>query len=221
MHTIRLRGPWQLEPVFRYVRACRRGVRSVRPDELPAAAKMTMPADWSAAFGDDFLGRVRYVRTFNSPPGLRAGRAGLASCRAATVGRASRDGGGNARRRRRTTAVRSGSTSRIGSAPYNRIEIFVDHPALVDEESAFLESATVSTRRPGGRSPTGNRRIRTTMRVISCFLLSVAICACLKFAQGAEPHLFPLKCSQRLDRIVRRRNAVRLAAQRRCEMEGG
>ena len=31
---------------------------------------MHVPADWSAAFGADFFGRVRYVRPFNAPPGL-------------------------------------------------------------------------------------------------------------------------------------------------------
>jgi hypothetical protein len=69
MHTIRLRGPWQLEPVFRYVRRDDGGFDHVT-DDLPAAARMHVPADWSAAFGSDFLGRVRYKRTFHTPPGL-------------------------------------------------------------------------------------------------------------------------------------------------------
>ena len=70
MHTIRLRGPWQLEPVFRYVLRADGGYDRLA-DGLPAAARMQVPADWSAALGGDFLGRVRYVRTFNSPPGLQ------------------------------------------------------------------------------------------------------------------------------------------------------
>lgn len=70
MHTIRLRGPWQLKPVFRYVRRGDGGFER-REDGLPAATKMHIPADWSAAFGQDFWGRVRYLRTFHAPPGLQ------------------------------------------------------------------------------------------------------------------------------------------------------
>ena len=69
MHTIRLRGPWQLEPVFRYVRRADGGFDRQDAD-LPAATKMHVPADWSQAFGDDFHGRVCYKRTFHAPPGL-------------------------------------------------------------------------------------------------------------------------------------------------------
>lgn len=32
-----------------------------------------MPADWSALLGGDFLGRVRYRRTFQKPTGLDSG----------------------------------------------------------------------------------------------------------------------------------------------------
>lgn len=42
-------------------------------EDLPPAVKMTMPADWSAALGADFLGRVRYSRTFQKPSGLGGG----------------------------------------------------------------------------------------------------------------------------------------------------
>ncbi len=69
MHTIRLRGPWQLEPVFRYVLRTDGGFERSE-ESLPAATKQQMPGDWSAALGGDFLGRVRYVRPFNAPPGL-------------------------------------------------------------------------------------------------------------------------------------------------------
>jgi hypothetical protein len=72
MHIIRLRGPWQLTPVKQW---------DLQPDGtyrpadhgLPAAAKMTMPADWSATLGRDFIGRVRYTRSFHRPTGLDAG----------------------------------------------------------------------------------------------------------------------------------------------------
>jgi len=130
MHMIRLRGPWQLEPVFSYVpRADGSYERHV--DGLPAGAKMTMPADWSAAFGEDFLGRVRYVRTFNSPPGLQPDeRVWLvvepqrSEARVMmvdeTLGIVSADG----------PPRRFDVTHRLGS--HNRLEILVDHPALVE-----------------------------------------------------------------------------------------
>ncbi|MEX2317647.1 MAG: hypothetical protein WD669_10885 [Pirellulales bacterium] len=72
MHTIRLRGPWQLEPVARFVPRPDGTYLPVK-DDLPAAARATMPADWSASFGADFLGRVRYHRVFQKPTGLEAG----------------------------------------------------------------------------------------------------------------------------------------------------
>jgi hypothetical protein len=69
MHIIRLRGPWQLEPVERWVRRADGGYDQVC-DDLPAATKATMPADWSESFGPEFFGRVRYSRHFNLPTGL-------------------------------------------------------------------------------------------------------------------------------------------------------
>ena len=72
MHTIRLRGPWNVEPVARFV-ARGGGAFLASADELPAAAKVTMPADWSATCGADFLGRVRYSRIFQTPTGLDDG----------------------------------------------------------------------------------------------------------------------------------------------------
>lgn len=69
LHTIRLRGPWQLEPVERYaLRGDGRCECSTR--ELPARVRATMPGDWSCAWGSEFLGRVRYRRTFHQPSGL-------------------------------------------------------------------------------------------------------------------------------------------------------
>ncbi len=72
MHTIRLRGPWQLEALARFV---------LQPDgcyrpetgDLPAASRQRMPADWSAVLGADFFGRVRYQRNFQKPTGLESG----------------------------------------------------------------------------------------------------------------------------------------------------
>jgi hypothetical protein len=71
-HTIRLRGPWQLQAVARFV-ARSDGHFEVVHDDLPTSTRATMPADWSESFGPRFLGRVRYVRTFQKPTGLDAG----------------------------------------------------------------------------------------------------------------------------------------------------
>ncbi len=72
MHTIRLRGPWSVEPIYRYLLQPDGSYQSTQ-DDLPPAGRATMPADWSALFGADFLGRVRYRRTFNKPTGLESG----------------------------------------------------------------------------------------------------------------------------------------------------
>jgi hypothetical protein len=68
IHTIRLRGPWQLEPLMRYVDEG--GQLRPTTDDLPPPARATMPADWSAIFGSDFQGQVRHTRHFHAPAGL-------------------------------------------------------------------------------------------------------------------------------------------------------
>lgn len=72
MHTIRLRGPWQVEPVARFVLQADGSYLLVEAN-LPANARVTMPADWSASCGAEFLGRVRYRRVFHKPTGLDSG----------------------------------------------------------------------------------------------------------------------------------------------------
>lgn len=145
MHTIRLRGPWQLEPVFRYVpRADGRYERLA--DNLPATARLHVPADWSAAFGDDFLGRVRYVRTFHSPPGLQPDeRVWLvvepqrSEARVVmwdeTLGVVPMDG----------PPQRFDVTHRL--SPHNRLEIFIDHPALAEGRCTIRDA---ELQLPGG-----------------------------------------------------------------------
>jgi hypothetical protein len=136
MHTIRLRGPWQLEPVFRYVRR-EDGSFERQNGDLPAA-RLQMPADWAEALGADFLGRVRYVRTFNSPPGLRSSaRVWLVvepprsyarvTMVDETLGTVAAEG----------PAQRFDITHRLSS--HNRLEIFVDHP-----EPAVVESGVAA-----------------------------------------------------------------------------
>jgi hypothetical protein len=69
MHTIRLRGPWRVEPVKRFVRQPDGSYVAVA-DDLPPAAEAKMPADWSGTLGPGFLGVVRYGRNFNRPTNL-------------------------------------------------------------------------------------------------------------------------------------------------------
>ncbi len=145
MHTIRLRGPWQLEPVFRYVRRDDGGFDR-QEDDLPAATKMHVPADWSAAFGGDFLGRVRYLRTFHSPPGLQVDeRVWLvvepqrSEARVVlvedTLGTVSAGG----------AAQRFDVTHRL--SPTNTLEIFVEHPPLAEGRSVVGDA---DVQLPGG-----------------------------------------------------------------------
>ena len=72
MHTIRLRGPWQLEPLERYVQ-CNDGRFQSDTVGLPANERWTMPADWSETMGPGFLGVVRHRRTFQRPSNLGPG----------------------------------------------------------------------------------------------------------------------------------------------------
>lgn len=148
MHTIRLRGPWQLEPVFRYVRREDGGFER-QEHGLPAATRMQMPADWGAALGSDFLGRVRYVRTFHAPPGLQfdervwlvvepqRSEACIVFAKETQrlVGFVSPSDG----------AGRFDITAEL--EPFNRLEIYVDHPHVDDERSTIGDA---DMRLPGG-----------------------------------------------------------------------
>jgi len=68
-HVIRLRGPWEYEPLARLVPNADGTLREETHD-LPAAGRAKMPADWGATLGPGFRGRVRYVRRFGCPTGL-------------------------------------------------------------------------------------------------------------------------------------------------------
>jgi hypothetical protein len=145
MHTIRLRGPWQLEPVFRLVLGADGGYER-STENLPAMARMHVPADWSGAFGSKFFGRVRYLRNFNSPPGLQFDErvwlvvepqrsAARVMMLDETLGVVAADG----------PPLRFDVTHRLGS--HNRLEIYVDHPVLVDGRSIVGDARQLS---PGG-----------------------------------------------------------------------
>ena len=65
-HIIRLRGPWQLEPLQRFVKRSYGGYDGPTGG-LPPNGRWKMPADWCETMGPDFLGVVRYRRTFHRP----------------------------------------------------------------------------------------------------------------------------------------------------------
>ena len=71
-HVIRLRGPWELQPLERCVSL---GNGQFRRDDqdLPAGGRGAVPGDWADLLGPDFRGTVRYTRHFNCPTNLDVG----------------------------------------------------------------------------------------------------------------------------------------------------
>jgi hypothetical protein len=68
-HTIRLRGPWEYQPLARYVPLAS-GALGPTNNDLPPGGAMELPADWGEALSPEFQGEVRFVRRFNRPTGL-------------------------------------------------------------------------------------------------------------------------------------------------------
>jgi beta-galactosidase/beta-glucuronidase len=65
-HRIRLRGPWECEPLARFLIGGD-GRKEEITTNLPAPRKMTMPCRWSEGGLNDFSGRVRFRRHFGYP----------------------------------------------------------------------------------------------------------------------------------------------------------
>lgn len=129
MHTIRLRGPWNLEPLARFVRQADGSIRE-SIERLPAPGRMTMPADWAEVCGRDFLGRVRYHRIFQTPTGLEAGeRVYLVVEPPRSSGKVILNGKRLGEVRDRGSALRADITLLL--ADHNHLEVLVEHPALV------------------------------------------------------------------------------------------
>jgi hypothetical protein len=88
-----------------------------------------MPADWSCLFGADFLGRVRYERGFQKPTGLEGGeRVFLVVEPPRSEGCVLLDGELLGFVHAGERAQRFDITNRLASR--NKLEVFVDHPAL-------------------------------------------------------------------------------------------
>ncbi len=71
-HVIRLRGPWQLQPLWRWAVA-EDGAAVKNRDALPPSGRIQAPADWSGVLGRDFCGQARHQRFFHRPTGIDAG----------------------------------------------------------------------------------------------------------------------------------------------------
>jgi hypothetical protein len=130
IHVIRLRGPWRVEPLERFV-PHGDGHYQRSTDGLPFGSRMTMPADWSELCGREFLGRVRYCRVFQKPTGLDSGeRVYLVIEPARSYGDVTLN------RKRLGDVVWGGPPARWHITElledHNQLEIVVDHP-LLDE----------------------------------------------------------------------------------------
>jgi hypothetical protein len=76
IHVIRLRGPWNYEPVGRFERtALGRYLTQAFTENLPPPGRVKLPTDWAESVGPNFRGIVRYKRRFNKPSGLESGEA--------------------------------------------------------------------------------------------------------------------------------------------------
>src|SRR6266545_311884 len=65
-HRIRLRGPWECEPLSRLVRLAD-GSAQVVEGALPSPRRMVLPCRWAEGGLLDFAGRVRFLRRFGYP----------------------------------------------------------------------------------------------------------------------------------------------------------
>jgi hypothetical protein len=65
-HRIRLRGPWECEPLARAIPQADGHIEMVAQD-LPPACRMTMPCRWGEGGLVDFAGRARLRRRFGIP----------------------------------------------------------------------------------------------------------------------------------------------------------
>jgi hypothetical protein len=143
MHIIRLRGPWEIEALDRFVKRSFGGYQS-RQASMPRE-RFQMPADWCETLGPDFLGVARYMRNFNRPTNLSSERVWLVVEPPRSCGRVQVNG-------RELGYARFGSpAARFDITPllkdHNLVEIDVEHPELDDQGNA-PDDGSVFT--PGG-----------------------------------------------------------------------
>src|SRR5579884_54655 len=66
-HRIRLRGPWECEPLRRSAPPAPPEMGGAGGGPLPSPFRMTMPCRWSEGGLPDFSGHVRFRRSFGYP----------------------------------------------------------------------------------------------------------------------------------------------------------
>jgi hypothetical protein len=134
IHIIRLRGPWQVVPIERYIQH-REGRFERTSDRLPTEACATMPSDWADVLGGDFFGRVAYRRTFHGPTGLESGeRAMLVVEPPRSHGTIELNGSCLGEVASGAPATRIDITSLLQDR--NQLVIVVEHPALDEAQHA-------------------------------------------------------------------------------------
>jgi hypothetical protein len=131
-HTIRLRGPWTLEPLERFAERSHGGYQPQQAS-LPRE-RQQMPADWCEPLGPDFLGIVRYRRNFNRPTNLQDDRVWLLIEPPRSCGLVRVNGSELGYVRFGAPAGRFDITPLLKD--HNSIEIDVEHPELDDNSKA-------------------------------------------------------------------------------------
>ena len=69
-HRIRLRGPWQVEPVSWLELTDERTLLENKDRPLPPSGMVKVPGDWGSLLGNEFRGRVVFTRRFGRPLNL-------------------------------------------------------------------------------------------------------------------------------------------------------
>ena len=143
MHTIRLRGPWVVEGLARYVPRNGGGYEQHPGSGLPPG-RARMPADWRETLGRDFLGVVRYTRNFNRPTNLDPHeRVWLVVEPPRSRGLVRVNGRELGFVRYGTPAERFDITAMLED--HNAVVIDVEHPELDDEGSAIEDGSFLVT----------------------------------------------------------------------------
>jgi len=70
-HSIRLRGPWNYQPLIRFLPLASGQLRGAK-ENVPRGGTLELPADWGGVLRCDFQGVVRFTRRFHRPTGLHA-----------------------------------------------------------------------------------------------------------------------------------------------------
>jgi hypothetical protein len=146
-HFIRLRGPWQYEPLARTVLRAD-GASEVEAGELPPAGRVRMPCDWGESLGSEFRGLVRYTRRFHRPTGLGPGQVvWLAIEQVDTWAKAMLNGHLLGELRAETTPARFDVTRLLRDR--NQLSVEVELPRQ-GADSAVLDRPTDRDGKPGG-----------------------------------------------------------------------